>query len=198
VGCCLWNLCICNFANALLLAVPSHNLAYEWEVFVKLLELRFSMIVKISSWFSKVWYHYDLYHYTVSYPGKSHFLFLKFFIYWFLKLEKYLVRKWLENSEQNPWRYFFVEVLFNLWDSDEGLSQLESFTPWIFCVVPRSEWWTKSEKWKIPKMLLFTVLCTFIGYTSSDFTKSPAAGIVTVSEPRLISQLGRVREIMCA
>ena len=33
-------------------------------------------------------------------------------------------------------------------------------------------------------------------YTAS--TKSPASGIATVSEPRLMSQVGRVREIVCA
>jgi hypothetical protein len=40
------------------------------------------------------------------------------------------------------------------------------------------------------------VLC--IMYGCSDSTKSPASGIVTVREPRPMSQAGRVQEVMCA
>ena len=35
-------------------------------------------------------------------------------------------------------------------------------------------------------------------YGSSDSTKSPALSIATVSEPRLMSQMGKVREVVCA
>jgi len=35
-------------------------------------------------------------------------------------------------------------------------------------------------------------------YGSSDSTKSPALGIATVSEPRLLSQVENVREVVCA
>jgi hypothetical protein len=34
-------------------------------------------------------------------------------------------------------------------------------------------------------------------YTSSDFTKSVATGIATVSKPRLMSQVGRVHADQC-
>ena len=33
---------------------------------------------------------------------------------------------------------------------------------------------------------------------SSDSTKSPALGIATVSEPRFMSQVAKVREVVCA
>lgn len=35
-------------------------------------------------------------------------------------------------------------------------------------------------------------------YGWSDSTKSPAAGIATVSKPKFMSQVGRVQEVMCA
>jgi len=35
-------------------------------------------------------------------------------------------------------------------------------------------------------------------YGSSDSTKSPASGIATVREPRLMSQVEKVREVACA
>jgi len=34
-------------------------------------------------------------------------------------------------------------------------------------------------------------------YASSDFTKSPALGIAIVSEPRLMSLVQKVREVVC-
>ena len=35
-------------------------------------------------------------------------------------------------------------------------------------------------------------------YSRRDSTKSPASGIDPVSEPRLVSQFGRMREVVCA
>jgi hypothetical protein len=34
-------------------------------------------------------------------------------------------------------------------------------------------------------------------YGASDYTKFPASGIATVSEPSLVSEVGRVRVVQC-
>jgi hypothetical protein len=37
-----------------------------------------------------------------------------------------------------------------------------------------------------------------ITYSRTNFVKSPAAGAGNFSEPRMMSQVGRVREVVCA
>ena len=50
-----------------------------------------------------------------------------------------------------------------------------------------------------PSTLNFDVACTSeTVYIAINSTKSPASGASTVSESRLMSQVGRVRELVCA
>jgi len=55
-----------------------------------------------------------------------------------------------------------------------------------------------SLRHSVPSHFNWTLYASFSVYGCSHSTKSPASGITTVSEPRVMSQVGRVREVVCA